>query len=256
MKLGLFSICGVLLLTITVVYAQETTKATSQPAIAPTAKTQPSTKPATTKPTTTKPTASQPTTAPVSQSATAPATQPSVENQPASQPVVDENALVEIELKDLPAIPAMRTSKLLKNVDQFTLSVAYFTNTQDPPARETAVLSVAPAKGDDERGDRGERERFTATITRRTASLIIRQLLWDGFFDRAENLQRQRPPAPDAGYLLVVTGMGTADLYEVLPYDKDTLERLQDLRKLLDEKAATALDKAIEKIAKDEKLAE
>jgi len=236
MKLGLLSACGMLLLTVGVVYAQEVAK---PPA------TRPASRPASAS-------ASRPPSQPVAKSQPITASQPA--SAPASQPVEDENALVEIVLDDLPAITAMRTSKLLKNVDQFTLSIAYFTNTQDPPARETAMLSVTPAKGDDDRGRRGEQERFTATITPRVASLIVRQLLWDGFIEKAENLQRQRPPAPDAGYLLVVTGMGTADLYEVLPYNTATLERLQTMRKLLDEKSAAALDKAVEKIANEKKL--
>jgi len=244
MKLGFLTICGMLLLTMGVVHAQEAAKPTTRPASVsasrPAAASQPTSVPAT------RPTASQPA------------------SVPASQPAVDENELVEIDVKDLPVIAALRTARLLKNVDQFTLSIAFFANTRETNPRETAVLAVTVAdKAEDGRdgGGRGRDEqgnKFTAAITRRTASLIVRQLLWDGFLEKAENLQRQRPPAPDAGYLLVVTGMGTADLYEVLPYNAATLERLKELRKLLDEneKAAAAFDKAIEKIANDKQLPE
>jgi len=237
MKLGLLSACGVLLLTVAVVYAQEAARPTTR-ATRPAAMSQPTT-----------------TSRPTLQPASAPASQPAE---------VDEDALVEIGLDDLPTIVALRTVRLLKNVDQFTLTIAYFTNTQEPSTQETAVLAVTPSdKPDSERDGRGgrddERKRFTAVISRRTASQLIQQLLWDGFLENAENLQRQRPPAPDAGYLLVVTGMGTTDLYEVLPYNTATLERLKTLRKLLDrpdQNAVAAFDKAVEKIANDTKLPE
>jgi len=260
MKLGLVTVCGVLLLT-GLAHAQD---AATNPAPRQATKKQP------------------------------PAAASRPASVPASQPAVDENQLVEIDVKDLPVIVALRTIRLLKNVDQFTLSIACFSDTQNPHTRdrEAAVFSVAAvadAKPDQPAGDpddvmeihvadaseptvvrRNERPeaqgeqlkrdrqgRIVATITRRTASLIVRQLLWDGFIERAENLRRQKPSLPDTGYILVVTGIDTTDLYEVLPYNAATLERLKELRKLLDrtdQKSTAAFDKATQKIANDENL--
>lgn len=189
-----------------------------------------------------------PTTATASAPATTQATQPTTTSKPHNP---EDDKLIEISTKDLPPIVAMRTSKLLKNIDKLKVSVAYFTSTKEPPAQETAKLVVTVDEADKAEP---EKKLFVSQITRRTGSKLILEMIGNGFLEKAENLQRQHPPAPEDGYLLVVEGMGTADLYEVLPFTADSLTKLENIRKLLDAESAATLDKAIKKIV--EKKAE
>jgi len=220
MNKGLVFAAVVMLVAIAAVQAQDTTTAPARTTTAP-----------------------APTTAPTT---AASATTTSGPSNATSRPHTPENdKLIEIKLDKVPPIPAMRVNKLFKNIDQFKLSVAYFTSKSTPPAQETAKFVVVQGEGD--KPD-AQKKVYVSQVTRHTASELIQALLVNGFLDNAANLKVQHPQPPEESYLIILEGMGTTDLYQVLPFNKETLDKLEEIRTALDADSIKTLDKAIKRI--------